>query len=69
MDSKKKELIKRLNVQAREFRFCGPSDDLAEQAAVTAGYHYLVVQFKNLEQMRMTERSHHVTFEYRRRSR
>ncbi|HET6145572.1 MAG TPA: hypothetical protein VFE02_18865 [Candidatus Acidoferrales bacterium] len=48
MDSKKKELIKRLIVEARQFHFCGPSDDLDEQAAVTAGYHYLVVQFKNL---------------------
>jgi hypothetical protein len=48
MDSKKKELLKRLIVEARKFRFCGPSDDLDEQAAVTADYHYLVVQFKNL---------------------
>jgi hypothetical protein len=48
MDSKKKELIKRLIVEAREFRMCGPSDDLDEQAAVTAGYHHLVVEFKNL---------------------
>jgi hypothetical protein len=48
MDSKKKELLKRLIVKARNFRFCGPSDDIDEQAAVTAGYHYLVVQFKHL---------------------
>jgi pyrimidine deaminase RibD-like protein len=48
MDSKKKEHIKRLIAEARDFRFCGPSDDPDEQTAVTAGYHYLVVQFKNL---------------------
>ena len=48
MDSKKKELLKRLIVEARQFRFCGPSDDVDEQAAATVGYHYLVVQFKNL---------------------
>src|ERR1700730_9889200 len=48
MDSRKKELLKQLIDEAREFRLCGPSDDPDEQSAVTADYHYLVVQFKNL---------------------
>jgi hypothetical protein len=48
MDSRKKELLKRLINEAREFRLCGPSDDPDEQTAVTTGYHHLVVQFKNL---------------------
>ncbi len=33
---------------AQGFRFCGPSDDPDEQTSVTAGYRYLVVQFKRL---------------------
>src|ERR1700704_4520473 len=48
MDSERKELIKGLIGEARRFRFCGPTDDPDEQAAVTTGYHHLVVQFKNL---------------------
>lgn len=48
MDSKRKALIERLIADARKFRFCGPSDDPDEQTAVTAGYRYLVVQFKNI---------------------
>ncbi len=48
MDSKKSEHMKRLIAEARDFRFCGPSDDPDEQTAVTAAYHHLVVQFKNL---------------------
>jgi hypothetical protein len=48
MGTSKKELITRLIGEARQFRFCGPSDDPDEQTAVTTGYHYLVVQFKHL---------------------
>lgn len=43
---KRKELIAELIENARGFRFCGPSDDPDEQTAVTAGYRYLVTQFK-----------------------
>jgi len=48
MDTNKKELVKRLIREAREFRFCGPSDDPDEQTAVTIGYHHLVVQLQRL---------------------
>jgi hypothetical protein len=48
MDSKKKEKIRELVVRAREFRLCGPCADPEEQAALTAKYRYLVVQFKFL---------------------
>lgn len=48
MKTSKKKLIEELIEQARKFRFCGPSDDPDEQTAVTAGYHYLVVQLKRL---------------------
>src|SRR6266853_979525 len=48
MSPNRKELITRLIKEAREFRFCGPSDDPDEQTAVTTGYHHLVVQFKHL---------------------
>lgn len=33
---------------AREFRFCGPSDDPDEQTAVTTGYRYVLVQIQRL---------------------
>jgi hypothetical protein len=33
---------------ARNFRFCGPSDDPDEQTAVTSGYRYVLVQIKRL---------------------
>jgi hypothetical protein len=48
MNSNRAELVKRLVKEAREFRFCSPSDDPDEQTAVTTGYYYLVVQFKRL---------------------
>jgi diguanylate cyclase (GGDEF)-like protein len=48
MGTRQKELIMRLIKDAREFRLCGPSDDLDEQTAVTVGYHHLVVQLKRL---------------------
>ena len=32
----------------RSFRFCGPSDDLDEQTAVTAGYRSLLVELQRL---------------------
>jgi hypothetical protein len=35
-------------VSAREFEFCGPSDDGDEQAAITTGYRHLVVQIQRL---------------------
>lgn len=33
---------------ARNFRFCGPSDDPDEQFAVTTGYRYVLVQIQRL---------------------
>lgn len=45
---KRKEIITDLIENARQFRFCGPSDDPDEQTAVTSGYRYLVTQFKRL---------------------
>lgn len=48
MSSKKKILLARFIEEAREFRFCGPSDDTDEQTAVTTGYQYLVVQLRAL---------------------
>lgn len=48
MGTQQKELIMRLIKDAREFRFCGPSDDPDEQTAVTVGYHHLIVQLKRL---------------------
>jgi hypothetical protein len=47
-NKKRKEIIGDLIEHAKMFRFCGPSDDPDEQTAVTAGYHYLVIQFKRL---------------------
>jgi hypothetical protein len=47
-NQKRKEIIADLVVDARTFRFCGPSDDPEEQTAVTSGYQYLVTQFKRL---------------------
>jgi hypothetical protein len=41
-------MITHLIGEARQFRFCGPSDDLDMQTAVTTGYNYLVVQLKRL---------------------
>jgi AbiJ N-terminal domain 4 len=46
--AKKKEVIAGLIESARKFRFCGPSDDPDEQTHVTAGYRYLIIQFKRL---------------------
>lgn len=48
MKASKKKVVEELIEQARNFRFCGPSDDPDEQTAVTTGYRYLVVQFKRL---------------------
>ena len=48
MATKRKELVRRLIAEAREFRFCGPGDDPDEQTNVTSGYFYLVTQFKRL---------------------
>lgn len=47
-NKKRKEILAGLIADARKFRFCGPSDDPDEQTAVTAGYRYIVVQFKRL---------------------
>lgn len=47
-NQKKKEIIAGLIESARNFRFCGPSDDPDEQTNVTAGYRHLVIQFKRL---------------------
>lgn len=47
-NKKRKEIIADLIEGARNFRFCGPSDDPDEQTAVTSGYRYLVTQFKRV---------------------
>jgi hypothetical protein len=44
----KNDVIKALIHDARNFRFCGPSDDPDEQTSVTTAYYHLVVQFKRL---------------------
>lgn len=44
----KKELITDAIEGARNFRFCGPSDDPDEQTAVTVGFRHLVIQLKRL---------------------
>ena len=48
VNQKKREMITELIESARNFRFCGPSDDPDEQTAVTEGYRYLTIQFKRL---------------------
>jgi hypothetical protein len=48
MSMSKKRIIEDLIERARNFRFCGPSDDPDEQTAVTSAYRYLVIQFKRL---------------------
>src|SRR5438128_1986588 len=44
----KREIITNILAQVRSFRFCGPSDDLDEQTAVTLGYPHLLIQLKRL---------------------
>src|SRR5258708_8634285 len=48
MRTSRKELIADLVTKARDFRFCGPSDDPEECTAVTSGDRYLMIQFKRL---------------------
>jgi len=45
--TKKARLVEMINA-ARNFRFCGPSDDTDVQAAVTTGYMYVLVQIQRL---------------------
>jgi hypothetical protein len=45
--SKKDRLVEMIKA-ARNFRFCGPSDDPDEQTAVTTGYRYVLVQIQRL---------------------
>ena len=45
--SKRARLTEMINA-ARNFQFCGPSDDPDEQIAVTSGYRYLLVQIRRL---------------------
>ena len=45
--SKKTRLAEMID-GARNFRFCGPSDDPDEQTAVTTGYRYVLVQIQRL---------------------
>lgn len=45
--SKKARLTEMIET-ARNFRFCGPSDDPDEQTAVTTGYRYVLVQIQRL---------------------
>ena len=42
------ELISNIIASVREFKFCGPSDDLDEQTAVTVGFRHLVIQLQRL---------------------
>jgi hypothetical protein len=51
----KKELITNAIEQARNFRFCGPSDDPDEQTAVTVGFRHLLIQLKRLACPLLTE--------------
>jgi hypothetical protein len=44
----RRQLVETLVQEARDFRFCGPSDDPDEQTAVTSGYRHLVIQFKRI---------------------
>jgi hypothetical protein len=44
----KKELITGAIREVRRFRFCGPSDDPDERAAVTLGFRHLTIQLKRL---------------------
>ena len=44
----KKEIIRELISDARQFPFCGPSADPDEQSAVTLGYQHLLIQFQRL---------------------
>jgi hypothetical protein len=48
VNQEKREVIAELIESARNFRFCGPSDDPDEQTAVTEGYRYLIIQFKRI---------------------
>lgn len=48
MSISRSELLRHLVEQAREFRFCGPSDDPDRITQVTSGYMYLVVQLNRL---------------------
>ncbi len=51
----KKELITNTIEEARNFRFCGPSDDPDERTAVTVGFRHLVIQLKRLACPLLTE--------------
>ena len=48
LSARKRELIEEAIDEVRRFRFCGPSDDLDAQTAVTLGYRHLVVQLQRL---------------------
>ena len=48
VSASKRNLIMNAIKEVRSFRFCGPSDDLDEQTAVTLGFRYLVIQLKRL---------------------
>lgn len=48
MSSNKIQRISDLISDAREFTFCGPSDDPDEQTAVCVGYRHLIIQLQRL---------------------
>ena len=48
LSARKQELIEEAINELRRFPFCGPTDDLDAQTAVTLGYRHLVVQLKRL---------------------
>ena len=44
----KRKILTNTIAKARNFHFCGPSDDPDEQTAVTLGYRHLVIQLQRL---------------------
>ena len=48
IDAAKRENIRNTIADLQNYRFCGPSDDPDEQAAVTLGYRHLLVQLQRL---------------------
>lgn len=53
------ERISEIIEAVRSFRFCGPSDDLDEQTAVTAGYRSLLVELQRLAAPFLSEHKRH----------
>jgi len=56
MGQSKQERLEEMIEAAREFRFCGPSDDPEKQTAVIGAYKYIVTQLKRLAGPLLPER-------------